>query len=104
MSAVSTEGEKREMGVLTVEQSRKVASSRKPTEVPCPKCGSAEIARRFHAKGETLKSFTYGKRPNEFTTGLGTHTWTAQRDHIHNHCRGCQYEWATLPLNGKTKK
>lgn len=83
---------------------KRTTATAKPCEVACPKCGSADVARSFNAKGETVRSYVYGKQPNQFMSGLGTYNWTTTRDHIHNNCRSCHYEWATMPLAANNRK
>lgn len=73
-----------------------------PCNLPCSKCGSVDIYRRFYAKGNYMKSDTYGKAPSRYAGGLGTYHWTATRDHLQHYCRCCGYTWETLPLR-KTK-
>lgn len=69
----------------------------KPCDEPCGKCGSADISRRFFAKGDAMKTNTYDKRPSKYAGGQ-CYSWLATKDHLHNHCRCCGYEWQRLPM------
>lgn len=70
----------------------------KPCDLPCPKCGSADVMRRFWPKDERRKAKAY----DECNMGpyVRVERWNAvaRRDHIGHHCRCCQYEWQTLPM------
>ena len=68
-----------------------------PCEAPCPKCGNADIVRNFFARGDEVKAKEYNERPHEWTVGQ-CWRYTADRDHIRNHCRCCHYEWNLKPL------
>lgn len=72
-----------------------------PCELPCPKCGSLDVARHFRAAG---KSWTTHNREVENPHAEG-HMWlrTAKVDHIEHHCRCCQHDWQTEPLRGQNK-
>ncbi len=73
-----------------------------PCNLPCPKCGGADIFRKFYASGECIETDKYGKCPSRFSSGQG-YAWTAYDDHIKHHCRCCQYDWETKPLPKKRK-
>lgn len=68
-----------------------------PCNEPCHKCGSVDIGRRFIPKGGEVPSEGYDRCSSKYGTGQGHH-WTATRDHIHHHCRCCQFEWQGPPL------
>lgn len=71
-----------------------------PCETPCPKCGSADIHRQFHARGSTVKNDSYAiARYAGFNTAVGGWESYARNDCIVHHCRTCQYDWT-----GKTLK
>jgi len=81
-------------------------AAHKPCNEPCPKCGSADIARTFIAKGQEVPHEGYDKCASKYGTGQ-CHTWRATRDHIHHICRCCGYAWQGLPLkegNGKVNR
>jgi hypothetical protein len=69
----------------------------KPCETPCPKCGAADIIRRFYKKDEKLGS-RWGDPPLPGGYGTGVDHYYASRDLIHHHCRTCQYGWVDKPL------
>ena len=68
-----------------------------PCDEPCPKCGSSDILRRFLERGADVPYEGYDKCRSKYATGQ-CHCWRATRDHIHQHCRCCQFSWQTLPL------
>lgn len=69
----------------------------KPCDFPCPKCGSADIMRRFWAKGDQRPAKEYNQSMSRYTS---VSCWNAYatKDHIVHHCRRCQYEWQTLTM------
>lgn len=69
----------------------------KPCQIPCEKCGSDDVRRKFIAKGERVPYEDYDKCKSKYGTGQ-CRSWSATRDHIHNHCNTCQYTWQTLPM------
>lgn len=71
-----------------------------PCDEPCPKCGSKDIHRHFIAKGSRVPHEGYDKCASRYGTGQ-CHYWTATRDHLHNHCRCCQFAWQSLPIKRK---
>jgi hypothetical protein len=71
----------------------------KPCELPCEKCGSLDVNRQFYAKGSNAQAPSYGTIKNKFFHNpCNTHHNQATADHIHHHCRCCQYAWATRPI------
>jgi hypothetical protein len=76
----------------------------KPCDLPCPKCGSADIHRRFWPKDERRQAKGYGERNMGPYVRVECWNAAASRDHIVHHCRCCQYEWSTLPLAKKPEK
>ena len=78
-----------------------------PCELPCPKCGSADIHREFHRKGDRLdlsREEFEKKRTNKFIR-VADDAWERSdyiRDCISHHCRTCQYEWETEPMSIKS--
>jgi hypothetical protein len=69
----------------------------KPCDLPCPKCGSADISRSFWPKETRRQAKEYGARSGKWTR---VECWNeyATRDQLAHHCRCCQYEWQTLPM------
>lgn len=64
----------------------------KPSEETCCKCGSSDINRRFHTNGDEIRGRSdFGKYDGFY--------WFSVCDHIHHHCRTCQYSWDGLPLS-----
>ena len=75
----------------------------KPCEIPCPKCGSSDVMRRFWCKNETCReSKKYDESSIWKYSRVSGWTHYATRDHITHHCRCCQYNWETLPMSKKT--
>lgn len=79
-----------------------VTVRRLPCDEACPKCGSKDIYRRFIAKGKEVPYEDYDKCASKYGTGQ-CHHWTATRDHLHNHCRCCQFDWQSLPIRRKKR-
>ena len=71
-----------------------------PCSVPCSKCGSEDIYRRFYAEGED----TNGANPNRGgkSTDLVNRddAWVqpAKKDCLTNVCRCCGYRWDSEPI------
>lgn len=74
----------------------------KPCEIPCPKCGHAEVRRVFRARYSKFNCEKYGVTGNNYACALA-HVAEVNRDHIDNYCHCCQYRWQTLPMR-KPKK
>lgn len=72
-------------------------------DIPCPKCGSADILRRFHARGEHIENQEYNKPPCNWTAGQCYH-YKADRDLIKHYCRCCTHVWVSKPLAAPKKK
>jgi hypothetical protein len=79
----------------------------KPCEILCPKCGSSDIYREFLARGE-IDSLTYGERDRARENKFISLAWggesNAKKDCITHHCRCCQYEWETEPMEQEGQK
>jgi hypothetical protein len=71
----------------------------KPCDLPCPKCGSADVLRSFWAKDERRQAREYGATSRKWRRVIAWNEY-ATRDHLVHHCRCCQYEWQTLPMRG----
>lgn len=90
-------------------QTEKPASERpverpvRPCDVPCPKCGNADVQRRFFAQGEHMETKTYNRSPSKYASGQ-SHSYSAHRDHLQNTCKCCCYVWQTLPLAKQRKR
>ncbi len=71
-----------------------------PCALKCPKCGSDDIHREFHEKGNNWSTVLSEVRERENALVV-IDKWDgrAKRDCIIHHCRGCQYEWETEPLS-----
>ena len=74
----------------------------KPCEIPCPKCGGADVHRLFRARGDTWQAAEYGKGSHRYGSVTAYHGQSTA-DHIHNQCRCCAHVWQTRPLP-KTRK
>jgi len=69
-----------------------------PCKSTCPKCGSGDIVRKFHAKGtHWRKGFDDEDRKSKWVDGTD-YDWKARKDCIVHHCRCCQWDWDTDPL------
>jgi len=87
-----------------------MAKAMKPCERLCPKCGSADVTRRFVRAGEYIlpsSAKEADKRSFERHKGCSCSEckgWIRSlgkklaRDTIFHHCRCCQYEWNTAAL------
>lgn len=72
----------------------------KPCDLPCPKCGSADVMRRFWPKDERRQAGIYDGFMSRY---VSVTCWNAValRDHIVHHCRCCQHEWSTPPMTAR---
>ena len=75
----------------------------KPCELPCPKCGSADVLRSFWAKGARREAREYGQQTMGNYVRVECWNAVATRDHIGHHCRCCHYEWQTLPMKAEKR-
>lgn len=67
-----------------------------PCDVPCPKCGSPDVYRRFFKRGER-EDFPYGTpTPPGFT--VIDYKTVAMSDMILQTCRCCGFRWKDKPL------
>ena len=69
----------------------------RPCDLPCQKCGSDDVYRRFVATGQHIDNTDYGKPPSRYSRGRA-HAYYATRDHLQHKCRCCGYVWETLPM------
>jgi len=76
----------------------------KPCDVPCPKCGSMDILRRFHRGGTTFRDDTHRDEPSTPFVDRARSPWdqSALQDCIIHHCRHCQFSWDSAPLGTPT--
>lgn len=72
----------------------------KPCDIPCPKCGSADIYRRWRRKGVVFDYSCADHEQGEDGDIAYGHCREAMatRDCIQHHCRTCGFEWNTPPL------
>ena len=70
----------------------------KPCDLPCPKCGSSDIYRMFHAVNSKIEE-QYGEDlpASKFTKSNDVWSHTVKADFIRNHCRTCQYDFDVKP-------
>lgn len=73
-------------------------------KLSCVKCGSTDILVEWHRKS----TFEF---PNEIAGDTcGEHRSILDeyprepKEHLHYHCRGCQYEWTGPTLDSKKQK
>ena len=81
--------------------SRKSKVDTLPCLMPCPKCGTEDIHRRFFLAGTKWNRDLGGNRThrdNEFVR-VSEYQGTALKDCISHHCRCCAWDWETAPLN-----
>jgi hypothetical protein len=72
-------------------------TSKKPCDLPCPKCGSTDMSREFLAKGEELQiSVLERERRSIFLN----QEQEATRDCIAHYCRVCSFRWQTNVAKG----
>ncbi len=71
--------------------------SGKPCEATCPKCGSADVWRTYRAKGLKWDLKRWVECKHKYFHEAGWEAY-ASSEHIHHHCRTCQYEWQTSPM------
>jgi ssDNA-binding Zn-finger/Zn-ribbon topoisomerase 1 len=72
--------------------------AQKPCDEPCPKCGGADVLRKFQKRGEVVRNEGYDKCANKFASGMCNY-FKATRDHIDNFCRICSHRWQVKPLS-----
>jgi hypothetical protein len=72
----------------------------KPCDLPCPKCGSADVLRSFWVKEDRRQAREYGAVSGKWRRVIAWNEY-ATRDQIVHHCRCCQYEWQTLPMKAE---
>ncbi|WP_250538753.1 hypothetical protein [Caballeronia sp. INML3B] len=77
-----------------------MADQKNPCDLPCTKCGSTDVMRRFWPKGEQRQAKKYDGFMSRFVS-VSCWSATAQRDHIVHHCRCCQFEWSTPPMTAR---
>lgn len=71
----------------------------KPCDYTCEKCGSGDVLLKFYTKGDSIhEGLNQNKEDGNFIIRAYCRK-EAKRDHIEYHCRTCQYEWRTLPLD-----
>lgn len=79
-------------------------SDQKPCEMPCCKCGSLDIYRHHHRKNDkwnTTFGFSFAEETELISYAMCSAV--AKVNCIVHHCRVCQFEWATLPLDAVPK-
>ncbi len=62
----------------------------------CKKCKSEDIVTRFVDKGTLIDSSSLRKVSTEFISSSEYDLFyklTAGKEHLHKHCRNCQYSW-----------
>lgn len=73
----------------------------KPCELPCTKCGGADVHRQYFRGGEHVPNDVrqYGVAPFDraWLSGDGYY-FTAARELIAHTCRTCGHAWPTKPL------
>lgn len=84
----------------TEKNTSRLLPKKKPCDMPCPKCGSLDIYRQSCSKGAKLDKLTgdWDERESKYAF---VDRWqiTVKRDCIMHHCRCCQHDWETEPLN-----
>lgn len=62
----------------------------------CAKCSEKDIVTKFIESGELIDSSSKKSVKNEFVSSSEYDFYfklTAKKDHLHRHCRNCQYSW-----------
>jgi len=62
----------------------------------CKKCGSSDILTRYIEQGQLIDSSSRRNVENEYISGseyIFYYKLTAKKEHLHKHCRNCQYNW-----------
>ncbi len=57
-----------------------------PRSSSCPKCGSTDISMSYHKQGCSDLNCSCAE------CSWGSHH-NQHDEHLHRHCRGCQYDW-----------
>lgn len=70
-----------------------------PCQIPCPKCGSADISRVFRERRETWLTYACEHVRTNRWVDVDRHSGLCLEDIITHHCRVCQWDWETLPLS-----
>ena len=65
-------------------------------EMKCTKCGGTDTAVTYYPKGKLINHSANERSESEFHYSLQyNYYWniTADKEHLHVHCRRCQYAW-----------
>jgi hypothetical protein len=75
-------------------------TSQLPCSVPCSKCGSEDIYRRFYAEGENTNGYGPSRegKSTDFVNRDDAWLQPAKRDCLTNACRCCGYRWDAEPI------
>ena len=74
------------------------------SELTCEKCGSDDILVRYIEEGQLIDSSSFKKVENEFIKSSEYDMYfqlKAKKEHLHNHCRNCQYQSNTRVNNNE---
>lgn len=85
---------------------KKIVSARlqMPCESGCSKCGSNDVYRKYHTKGGWYRhNVSRWNFEDEYIVFCG-HSASFKKECIVHHCRSCQYEWITPPMNSSTEE
>lgn len=74
----------------------------KPCDLPCQKCGSDDVHRKFNAKGAEVENDKHDRCDNRYAVGQ-CNFWKSVRDHLDHKCRCCGYRWQTFPLSKRKR-
>ena len=76
----------------------------KQADNSCLKCGSKELNTRYVKSGEHITSSSAKEIETEFLTSSESsyyYSVTSKKEHLHRHCRNCQYDWNEQVLQAK---
>ena len=79
----------------------------KQADNSCVKCGSKELNTSYIKNGEHITSSSAKEIETEFLTSSESsyyYSITAKKEHLHKHCRNCQYSWNEQVLQAKAKE
>lgn len=70
----------------------------------CSKCDSGDILTRYVKQGKLIDSSSRVKVEDEFISCAEYDFYyqlKAKKEHLHQHCRNCQYEWNEDTVNSE---
>jgi len=68
----------------------------------CKKCGSTDVLTTYVKQGKLINSSSNTALDDEFTSSSEydyCFKLTAKKEHLHKHCRNCQFDWNENVIN-----